>query len=106
MFRRWQHVWEDDFRALLVKWVLKVWAGVTVLLQDSVVGFCWQADEYSDFIEVRISLRDEHLSTAKGSPCTRELSVHCAVSLTVTPLVLCAIPFYFIHQIIICQTVW
>jgi hypothetical protein len=31
-----------------------MWAGLTGLVQNSVVGFCGQADESLDFIEIAI----------------------------------------------------
>jgi hypothetical protein len=34
----------------------EIWAGVTILLHKQLVGFCGQADEYSDFIETTVSL--------------------------------------------------
>jgi hypothetical protein len=45
------------------------------------MGFYGLADESSDFIDIVISSQTEHLSTAKGSACTRELVMQCAVSL-------------------------
>jgi hypothetical protein len=45
------------------------------------VGFCGQADESLDFIEIAIFWQAEYLRTAKGSPYTRELVMQYAMSL-------------------------